>query len=162
MTPPPRHSELGVLGEQRRELHAEHPEDCRRRRSREQVTQDHCKFLGKMQNTWVLWDWWKHPLQYQSTNKKIMEGILWIIANFIHVLYIFCDWCFTYFAIYIVAKKSFFPYYQLLSKAGFTFSFEQIYYLQNRNGHNGLHWCQFYDGSSKQWWHSQENFELWS
>ena len=42
MTPPPRHSELGVLGEQRRELHAEHPEDCRRRRSREQVTQDHC------------------------------------------------------------------------------------------------------------------------
>ena len=42
MTPPPRHSELCVLGEQRRELHAEHPEDCRRRRSRKQVTQDHC------------------------------------------------------------------------------------------------------------------------
>ena len=42
MTPPPRHSELGVLGEQRRELHAKHPEDCRRRRSRKQVTQDHC------------------------------------------------------------------------------------------------------------------------
>ena len=42
MTAPPRHSELGVLSEQRRELHAEHPKDCRRRRSREQVTQDHC------------------------------------------------------------------------------------------------------------------------
>ena len=41
MTPPPRHSELCVLGEQRRELHAKHPEDCRRRRSRKQVTQNH-------------------------------------------------------------------------------------------------------------------------